>query len=117
MKADPDKALLKYKGLIELNSPFIEQQLAASVGALSQHYFHGARGGMDLIALLGDVLRGRSPGAGTPTSKSLKRARDATKDMTDTEARKYLDDLIDGKNPDEEDEDDEEEEKKGDKKK
>lgn len=62
-KADPNVALEKYKGLIEMNKEFIVQQMALDAGSLRRYYFNGAQGGMDLIALLGDVFHG---GGGNP---------------------------------------------------
>jgi regulator of protease activity HflC (stomatin/prohibitin superfamily) len=57
-KVNPDATLKKYAGLIELNRDFITRQMGLDAGAVRQYYFHGGQGGLDLIALLGDVFRG-----------------------------------------------------------
>jgi regulator of protease activity HflC (stomatin/prohibitin superfamily) len=71
--ADPDSALKKYEGLIKMNKDFIEQQIASDAGSLRRYYFQGGTGGMDLIALLGDVFRGSSSGEGPPLPPFKKR--------------------------------------------
>lgn len=55
--ASPARALRRYAGLIEMNRTFIDEQIGADAGALRHYYFHGASGGLDIVALLGDVLR------------------------------------------------------------
>jgi len=57
-RTNPDAALKKYKGLIDMNKDFIEQQIASDAGVLKRYYFKGGNGGLDLIALFGDVFRG-----------------------------------------------------------
>jgi len=69
-KTDPGAALKRYQGLIKINKDFVEQLIASdssSASALRRYYFQGGTGGMDLIALLGDVFRG----GGTPGAKGM----------------------------------------------
>lgn len=66
--ANPDMALRRYEGLIKMNKDFIEQQIASDAGSLRRYYFQGGTGGMDLIALLGDVFHGGGKGDGGSTS-------------------------------------------------
>jgi regulator of protease activity HflC (stomatin/prohibitin superfamily) len=62
--ANPNGAAKKYAALLEMNKDFIEQQIATDAGAMRRYYFTGAKGGLDLIALLGDVFRGAGLGGG-----------------------------------------------------
>jgi hypothetical protein len=59
-RASPEGALKKYEGLIKLNSPFIEQQIASdsTSPSLRRFYFQGGSGGLDIMAMLGEALRG-----------------------------------------------------------
>jgi hypothetical protein len=86
--ADPQKALVKYEGLIQINRSFIEQQIASDTGSLRRYYFNGGSGGMDLIALLGDVFSGsEKTNLGRDTSSSKKGGK-KTKDMNSDELEK-----------------------------
>lgn len=61
---NPKKAFEKYKELIKMNKDYFEQELAAAAGSdssLHRYIFKGGKGGMDIIALLGDVLQGKGP--------------------------------------------------------
>ena len=57
-RVNPAEAQKKYGELINTSLSLIEQQIAAGAGSLRRYYFTGASGGMDLIALLGEALRG-----------------------------------------------------------
>ncbi len=61
-KANPATALEKYKGLIEMNKDFVTLQMGIDAGAVKMHDFKGGKGGLDLIALLGDVFGGGTKG-------------------------------------------------------
>jgi len=74
-KADPSLALKKYKGLIEINKDFIEQQIASEAGSLRRYYFNGGAGGMDLVALLGDVFRGSNQNQNASDKKEDKKKK------------------------------------------
>jgi hypothetical protein len=60
-KASPDGTLQKYKGIIAMNQEFVLRQMGLDAGAVRQYYFQGGSGGLDLVALLGDVFRGSAP--------------------------------------------------------
>lgn len=84
-RADPGAALGKYQGLIRMNKDFIEQQLAADAGALRRYYFHGGHGGLDLIALLGDVFHERMPGGvSKPAASSSASAGSSDDDLLES---------------------------------
>jgi regulator of protease activity HflC (stomatin/prohibitin superfamily) len=57
-KADPAATLVRYKGLIKMNKDFVTLQMGIDAGAVRMHEFKGGQGGLDLIALWGDVLSG-----------------------------------------------------------
>jgi len=101
-KSDPDVALKKYEGLVRINKDFIEQQIASDAGSLRRYYFQGGSGGMDLVALLGDVFRGsfggresggKSNESKTTKSFSGKKGRENTKDVTQQDMLDDLDEL------------------------
>lgn len=89
-KANPDVTLKKYEGLIRMNKDFIEQQIASDAGSLRRYYFQGGTGGMDLIALLGDVFRGfggGKSGSGSTENPSKGGGKKRVSDMTEDEKK------------------------------
>lgn len=110
------KALKKYAGLIRMNRDFVLRQMGLDAGAVRQYYFHGAKGGMDLVALLGDVFRGASgekaSSGETKTSSKKRGGRKNAKDLSPEERRKAHERIKAGLPPLEDGEDDEEEEGK-----
>ncbi len=57
-KKDPAAFEKKHAASIKRIDQWINRQIDAKAGALKSYHFVGAKGGMDLIALLGDALRG-----------------------------------------------------------
>lgn len=58
IKADPAGAVAKYEGFLKMNKEFVALQMGLQSDAVKMHEFKGGQGGLDLIALLGDVFGG-----------------------------------------------------------
>lgn len=116
-KKDLKAALKKYAGIIAMNKEFIEQQIASDAKSLRRYHFTGASGGMDLVALLGEVLASGKSSSGESSSDSKKKDKDkkAAKDPNGKSMKALKDwqkKRDEGGAPDDPDEDEEEEEGK-----
>lgn len=89
---DPGAFFTRYRPIVEMAKDFIEQQIASDAkgsSALRRYYFTGAKGGLDIVALLSDTLRGDQGGPRTPNIQNTSN-RDADIDAEiERRAREY----------------------------